>query len=495
MILLLTAGIMGITLFVLAKVAKRLGLRIKGKALALAGVLACAIACALPFVAPFLTEGYYIKLGALAVAAALLVTGYNAYLWKKDGNAAAEGADADEPASAKESAQTAEETLAARTRAAIGPQHFKWEPPDEPEEEAAEPEPESEPKLERIEKPRDVPQAEASPLGGGGPEGDGEGGAVTKVHEDQNQESPAPLPSPPRMRSAPPPEEEAPAPPTKNQEAPKEAPAEVKETKPEKPPEKKEEPVKKANPEPAPIEETAEASEPVLHAEPPSQRGDGPEGRGDKQALGALAPSDRLCDLSQSPAEPVKKQEVLSAGATKKEKPAEPPKQLPAPKPEPKPVEKPEPKSEPKEPQEPAPDFSTFTTLDDYLDYADAAQKKGDLEHAATAYANAVDIYANDPYIIYLYMDLGNLLKQQARYADCINVYHAALSIPILAENPAIAREFEKNIRYLEVVQAVLKRHHAEDTPFGDIPDAIHAEIEAANQALAKKSASKDETS
>ena len=92
-------------------------------------------------------------------------------------------------------------------------------------------------------------------------------------------------------------------------------------------------------------------------------------------------------------------------------------------------------------------------------------------------------------------MDLGNLLKQQARYADCINVYHAALSIPILAENPAIAREFEKNIRYLEVVQAVLKRHHAEDTPFGDIPEDIRAEIETTDQALEKKSASKDETS
>ena len=390
MILLLTAGIMGITLFVLAKVAKRLGLRIKGKALALAGVLACAIACALPFVAPFLTEGYYIKLGALAVAAALLVTGYNAYLWKKDATAAENADEVTEGETAE--AQTAEETLAARTRAAIGPQHFKWEPPDEPEE-AAEPEPE--PKPEPVEEQKEAPKKE----------------------------------------------------------------------------------------------------EPALQAKPPSPRGDGPEGRGDQQALGALAPSDRLCDLSQSPAEPVKKQEVLSAGATKKEKPAEPPKQLPAPKPEPKPVEKPEPKSEPKEPQEPAPDFSTFTTLDDYLDYADAAQKKGDLEHAATAYANAVDIYANDPYIIYLYMDLGNLLKQQARYADCINVYHAALSIPILAENPAIAREFEKNIRYLEVVQAVLKRHHAEDTPFGDIPDAIRSEIEAADQALEKKSASKDETS
>ena len=422
MILLLTAGIMGITLFVLAKIAKRLGLRIKGKALALAGVLACAIACALPFVAPFLTEGYYLKLGALAVAAALLVTGYNAYLWKKDAKAA-ESADETAEGESKD-ARTAEETLAARTRAAIGPQRFKWEPPDEPEEDPAEPEPEPAPKPEPVQKTEPEPKPEPEP-----------------------EQKPEP------------------------EEVPKKAPDEVKEAKPEKPPEKKEEPIKKA--EQKPIEKISEPPQkeaPVLQAEPPSQRGEGRLRQG------------------ESPVQQDKKQDVSSAGATTKTEPAKP--QAPIEKPEPKPIEKPEP-----EPKEPAPDFSTFTTLDDYLDYADAAQKKGDLERATTAYANAVDIYVSDPYIIYLYMDLGNLLKQQARYTDCINVYHAALSIPILAENPAIAREFEKNIRYLEIVQAVLKRHHAEDTPFGDIPDAVRAEIEAADQALEKKSASKDETS
>ena len=422
MILLLTAGIMGITLFVLAKIAKRLGLRIKGKALALAGVLACAIACALPFVAPFLTEGYYLKLGALAVAAALLVTGYNAYLWKKDAKAA-ESADETAEGESKD-ARTAEETLAARTRAAIGPQRFKWEPPDEPEEEPAEPEPEPAPKPEPVQKTEPEPKPEPEP-----------------------EQKPEP------------------------EEVPKKAPDEVKEAKPEKPPEKKEEPIKKA--EQKPIEKISEPPQkeaPVLQAEPPSQRGEGRLRQG------------------ESPVQQDKKQDVSSAGATTKTEPAKP--QAPIEKPEPKPIEKPEP-----EPKAPAPDFSTFTTLDDYLDYADAAQKKGDLERATTAYANAVDIYVSDPYIIYLYMDLGNLLKQQARYTDCINVYHAALSIPILAENPAIAREFEKNIRYLEIVQAVLKRHHAEGTPFGDIPDAVRAEIEAADQALEKKSASKDETS
>lgn len=236
MILLLTAGIMGITLFVLAKIAKRLGLRIKGKALALAGVLACAIACALPFVAPFLTEGYYLKLGALAVAAALLVTGYNAYLWKKDAKAA-ESADETAEGESKD-ARTAEETLAARTRAAIGPQRFKWEPPDEPEEEPAEPEPEPAPKPEPVQKTEPEPKPEPEP-----------------------EQKPEP------------------------EEVPKKAPDEVKEAKPEKPPEKKEEPIKKA--EQKPIEKISEPPQkeaPVLQAEPPSQRGEGRLRQGESPA-------------------------------------------------------------------------------------------------------------------------------------------------------------------------------------------------------------------
>ena len=78
MVLLLTAGIMGIALFLLARLAKRAGIRIAGRALALAECFAIAIALGIPFVAPFLTEGYYMKLAAMTIGAAVLVTAYNA---------------------------------------------------------------------------------------------------------------------------------------------------------------------------------------------------------------------------------------------------------------------------------------------------------------------------------------------------------------------------------------------------------------------------------
>ena len=393
MVLLLTAGIMVIALFLLARLAKRAGIRIAGRALALAECFAIAIALGIPFVAPFLTEGYYVKLAAMTIGAAVLVTAYNAYLCKK------------EPEAESESDADARETLADRMRAAIGPDHFKWERPRK------------EPVPEPVE---DVAPALAD--------------------EPQSDEKPAPPATPAPVKE--PPKIELPGP----------GPA----------PETMDEPevVEEAS-EPISIEN----AEPSLTGEPPSPRGGGPRER-----------------WGVSPARQEDKHAEISAGATKNEKPAE----LPEPEavdavPEPDPFDA------------ITAEITELQTLDDFLDYADAAQKRGDLSRATTAYANAVDRFVDDPYIIYLYMDLGNLLKQQARYADCINVYHAALSIPILAENPAIAREFEHGIRFLGIVQAVLRHHHAEDTPFGDIPDAIRAEIEATEQALAKKSASKGE--
>ena len=380
MVLLLTAGIMGIALFILARVARYAGIRIKGKALALAELFAIAIALLLPMLAPFLTADYYAKLIGLTIAAAALVTLYNAYLWKK--------APATGEAQEGEAGLIKSESDTPKGESPAGPAHFKWE---------------------------------------------------------RKKEEPEPTP------------EVVPEPPLAS------------------------EPV---NESPEPMSEVI--SEPSHGSEPPSPRGEGRLRQG------------------VSPAEPETQQAEPSAGATTNEKPIELPQPVeehepvPVPEPEPEPVPEPEPEPEP----EPAPDpmvairaeLAALRTLDDFLDYADAAQKDGDLQRATAAYAAAVDAYADDPYAMYLYMDLGNLLKQQARYSDCVEVYREALALPALEGNPAIARKFEKNIRYLAIVQAVLKRHHAEDTPFASIPDALRAEIEAADQALAKREASKGET-
>ena len=106
--LLMTAGIMALGLFLASRLANACGFLVKGRALALAGILACGIAVVLPILAPFLTRDYYWKLGLLVLIAALLVTAYNARLVKKD-LAAAEQAAAGTPASAAPLEQTPEQ--------------------------------------------------------------------------------------------------------------------------------------------------------------------------------------------------------------------------------------------------------------------------------------------------------------------------------------------------------------------------------------------------
>ena len=130
-----------------------------------------------------------------------------------------------------------------------------------------------------------------------------------------------------------------------------------------------------------------------------------------------------------------------------------------------------------------AKDIAALTTLDAFLDYAYAAQQRGDIPRALAAYREALKRYSGDPYVPYLFIDLGNLCKQQARYADCIEVYRRGLRLPIIAENEAMAEEFRKNIRYLRIVYHILEKHQALTTPFGSIPQTYRAEIETAYQA------------
>lgn len=130
-----------------------------------------------------------------------------------------------------------------------------------------------------------------------------------------------------------------------------------------------------------------------------------------------------------------------------------------------------------------AKDIAALTTLDAFLDYAYAAQQRGDIPRALAAYREALKRYSGDPYVPYLFIDLGNLCKQQARYADCIEVYRRGLRLPIIAENEAMTEEFRKNIRYLRIVYHILEKHQALATPFGSIPQTYRAEIETAYQA------------
>ena len=383
--LLMTAGIMALGLFLASRLANACGFLVKGRALALAGILACGIAMVLPILAPFLTRDYYWKLGLLVLIAALLVTAYNARLVKKD-LAAAEQAAAETPASAAPPEQMSESARQA-------------------EEQAGEARP-------------DIPMSPVQP-------------AAAAADRESDSAAPAPDAPAPPQETAPPAADAAAQPPQEETSTADTA---------------RQAPQTEAPPVPiAPAASTAEDSRPPQDAAPP------PPPVTEEHASARHAPAAQMPD-GHAP----EKQPSEAAAQT----------------------------SEKHAPEAPwAKDFAALTTLDAFLDYAYAAQQRGDIPRALAAYREALKRYSGDPYVPYLFIDLGNLCKQQARYADCIEVYRRGLRLPIIAENEAMAEEFHKNIRYLRIVYHILEKHQALATPFSSIPQTYRAEIETAYQA------------
>lgn len=436
MYLLMTAGIMGLSLFLISRLSRVCGLQLKGKALALAGILSTAIAGFLPVVAPFLTGDYYWKLSGLILVAAALVTAYNAHLLRLDARRAAQAETAapppatapgeERPAAGAKPAPSGED---ARSTAEALPAR---EPPSPQES------PPSAPTAGTVLSSK-APRAQASPKEGPAPEE-----ATTQG---------VPAKTPPAQKGVPP--EASPA--QRGAQAPAAAPAET-------PPAPENVPPGTI---PAPKETQAPAA--ALTKTPPAQ----------EEAPVRADPAESPAGIASPPA--------AKTAPEKATLPEEPPR-VPESSPAAVPVARGEAPDEVACPQQTADaacekELAALSSLDDFLDYAYAAQTREELPRALAAYREALRQYADDPYVPYLFIDLGNLCKQSARYADCIEVYRQGLELPIIAGNEAMAEEFRKNLLYLRLVYHTLKKHHALATPFSEIPQAYRAEIETAFQA------------
>ena len=466
--LLMTAGIMALGLFLASRLANACGFLVKGRALALAGLLACGIAVVLPILAPFLTRDYYWKLGLLVLIAALLVTAYNARLVKKD-LAAAEQAAAETPASATPPEQAPEQMpeTARQTEEQAG--EARPDIPTPPVRPAAAANKESDSAAPALDAP--APPQAAPPVAATVPPAPAPGPAPADARADSTaaqtpQETALPATDaaaqPPQETALPaadaaaqPPQEEAlPA-----ADAPAQPPQETALSAAEPPQEEAASTADTAHQAPqteaptvpiAPAAFTKEDSRPPRDAAPPPPPG-----------------TEEHASARHAPAAQMPEGHTPETAAQASEKHA-PEKRL----------------TEDHAPEAPwAKDIAALTTLDAFLDYAYAAQQRGDIPRALAAYREALKRYSGDPYVPYLFIDLGNLCKQQARYADCIEVYRRGLRLPIIAENEAMAEEFRKNIRYLRIVYHILEKHQALTTPFGSIPQTYRAEIETAYQA------------
>ena len=455
--LLMTAGIMALGLFLASRLANACGFLVKGRALALAGLLACGIAVVLPILAPFLTRDYYWKLGLLVLIAALLVTAYNARLVKKD-LAAAEQAAAETPASAAPPERASEQMPEAARQTEEQAGEARPDIPTPPVRPAAAANKESDSAAPALDAPA-PPQA--APGAATAPPAPAPGAAPADARADSTAaQTPQEKALPATDAAAQPPQETAlPAadaaaqPPQETAlsaaEPPQEEAASTADT-------ARQAPQTEAPAVPiAPAAFTAEDSRPPRDAAPP------PPPVTEEHASARHAPAAQMPEGHT----PEKRPPEAAAQASEKHAPE---KRL----------------TEAQAPEASwAKDIAALTTLDAFLDYAYAASARGDIPRALAAYREALKRYSGDPYVPYLFIDLGNLCKQQARYADCIEVYRRGLRLPIIAENEAMAEEFRKNIRYLRIVYHILEKHQALATPFGSIPQTYRAEIETAYQA------------
>lgn len=422
MYLIMTAGIMGLCLFLVSRLSRACGLHLKGRALALAGVFATSIALLLPVFAPFLTRGYYWKLGGLVFLAAALVTAYNAHLLKRD--AARDGETAHAAESPADAAAEAEDIPAP--------------PPLAPQASAPEAAGLQEASPEAAE-PQGAPQAtptEAAPTKDAATPAPAETSLAPALQETAEMASPKPEAEPEAASGTedellPPAQKPVLVPASKGGRASAPTPA-----------------APTAAPEAACAAPAAQASpEASAPAPEPPQREDTPP-------------------VADAPAK-----EPAAAGTA----PAPPPANAAPPRHtifSRRPAD-----------AEFADELAALSSLDAFLDYAYAAQQQREFPRALAAYREALRQYTDDPYVPYLFIDLGNLCKQQARYEDCIEVYREGLRLPIIAGNEAMAEEFRKNLLYLCLVYNILKKHQALATPFSEIPQTYRAEIETAYQA------------
>ena len=475
--LLMTAGIMALGLFLASRLANACGFLVKGRALALAGLLACGIAVVLPILAPFLTRDYYWKLGLLVLIAALLVTAYNARLVKKD-LAAAEQAAAETPASAAPPERASEQMPEAARQTEEQAGEARPDIPTPPVRPAAAANKESDSAAPALDAP--APPQAAPPVAATAPPAPAPGPAPADARADSTAaQTPQEKALPATDAAAQPPQETAlPAadaaaqPPQETALPAADAAAQ--------PPQEEALPAADAAAQP-PQEEAASTADTARQA-PQTEAPAVPI------APAAFTAEDSRPPRDAAPPPPPVTEEHASArhapaaqmpeGHTPEKRPPEAAAQA---------SEKHAPEKRLTEAQAPeaswAKDIAALTTLDAFLDYAYAAQQRGDIPRALAAYREALKRYSGDPYVPYLFIDLGNLCKQQARYADCIEVYRRGLRLPIIAENEAMAEEFRKNIRYLRIVYHILEKHQALATPFGSIPQTYRAEIETAYQA------------
>ena len=441
-----TAAVMAVSILLIYKLCLYYGLELKWISLVLCAVMAFGVNGATIILSPFLDQSHYLKLTALVLFAAALVTLFNEYLLKREKRqlATAEGEvltveeEDIEPkadllmAAAEDSSQAeAEEDLSQRLQEAMKANHPAAEPAAEPA--GAQKENDGEEK-DTPEPTPELPAEEAPAI------------EATTLPEEPAASSPAIME--PAAEDAPvtePTAEETPV----AEETPAAEPAAVE------------------TPAAEPAPEVQDAMEPEVPEEPASEPVPTPEPEPAQES--SAAKSEPEAKTEPEPAE--------------EGSPAPQPEEEPSPQPLPEEVPVPEAAPAPfsltlEEPDAAEAAVAELATLDEILDFA-YANKEKDVDAAITAYQAAIDRYPEDSYTPFLIIELAGLYKERASYNEAINLYAESMGLPIIADDDAMKQEFSKTLRYLGTVQDILRKHHALATPFSKLAPEIMQEIEA----------------
>ncbi len=442
---------MAASVLLVQRVARHFGLAVDSRALALCAVMALIVNFSAILLSVYLTFNHLMMLVVMVIGSAALVTGVNEFLLRRDySRVLLETGKAPEDGESEEGEVFPEE---ASEDTGQPPVPEAEEPPIVWEVEL--PPGAVPPEGELAETPAAPPIPEPAPMPPSPPVETPIFKPEPVVEEPTEEPEPEPVVEEPTEEPEPEPVVEEPT-----EEPEPEPVVEVPTEEPEPEP-VVEEPTEAPEPEPV-VEEPTEEPEPEPVVEEPTEEPE-PE------------------PVVEEPTEAPEPEPVVEEPTEEPE--PEPVVEEPTEEPEPEPVveeptEEPEPErvvEEPTEEPEPEP-----LTLDDYLDRAYAEKDANHLDAAAALYREAIDKFSDDSYVPFLVIELGNLYKDEGKYADAIETYRRALSIPIIQGQNGIADEFRKNITYLDTVSHITARHGAPRISYNKIPPDWLAEIEKA---------------
>ena len=130
-------------------------------------------------------------------------------------------------------------------------------------------------------------------------------------------------------------------------------------------------------------------------------------------------------------------------------------------------------------PEDLAQQLAELSTMDQLLDFAFEQRLQLHRQQALKAYEAALSRYRTDSYAPFIVIEITNICKSLGQYAAAADCFRDAMDIPAIQADAAIRQQFEDSIRYLEIVQEVLRSARLPALPLDDIPQNYMSQIES----------------